>query len=170
MRQIRYCAQTAALGAVAILCLSACQKTETRPAPPSGFSSAQVAALHDAGFHETSDGWAIAGNEKILFGHNISVLDPGGREIVSRIGRTLLAVDIRQVQVFGYTDNTGKSEYNRKLSKRRADAVAAVLAEVGMRSRDIEAKGMGADDPVASNATAEGRAENRRVAIVVSSP
>ena len=170
MKLTRYRAQTVALGVVAVLCLSACQKTATRSAPPPGLSSTQVAALHDAGFHETSGGWEIAGNEKILFGHNISTLDPGGREIVTRIGHALLAVDIRQVQVFGYTDNTGRSEYNRKLSKLRADAVAAVLADIGMRHSDIDARGMGAEDPVASNTTAEGRAENRRVAIVVSSP
>ena len=51
-----------------------------------------------------------------------------------------------------------------------AVAVAAVLAAIGMRSQDIDAEGMGDKDPVASNATAEGRAQNRRVAIVVSSP
>lgn len=168
MKQVRYRTQIAATSILAILCLSACQKTATKPAP--GFTSAQAAALHDAGFHETPDGWEIAGNERILFGHNVGELDPGGREIVTRIGRALLAVDIRQVQVLGFTDNTGSSDYNRKLSKRRAAAVAAVLTEIGMRDHDIDVKGMGDKDPVASNETAEGRAQNRRVAIVVSSP
>jgi OOP family OmpA-OmpF porin len=169
MKLIRYCAQSVTMGIVAILFLGACQQTPPKPTPP-GLTAKQVAALHDAGFHQTSDGWEIAGNEKILFGHNVGELDSGGREIVSRIGRALLAVDIRQVQVLGFTDNTGTPEYNRKLSKRRAEAVAAVLAGIGMRSQDIDAEGMGDKDPVASNATAEGRAQNRRVAIVVSSP
>lgn len=169
MKLIRYCAQSATLGVVAILCLNACQQTAPKPAPP-GLTTQQVAALHDAGFHQTPDGWEIAGNDTILFGHNIGKLDPGGREIVSRIGRALLAVDIHQVQVLGFTDDTGRPEYNRKLSKRRADAVAAVLAEIGMPNRGIDAKGMGEKDPVASNTSAEGRAQNRRVAIVVSSP
>lgn len=60
--------------------------------------------------------------------------------------------------------------YPGALDKRRAEAVAAVLAGIGMRSQGIDAKGMGDKDPVASNTTAEGRAQNRRVAIVVSSP
>lgn len=169
MKLIRYWALSATLGIIAVLCLSACQQSAPKAVPP-GLTTEQVAALHDAGFHQTSDGWEIAGNDTILFGRNIGKLDPGGREIVSRIGRTLLAVDIRQVQVLGFTDNTGTPEYNRKLSKRRADAVAAVLAEIGMPGRGIDAKGMGEKDPVASNTTAEGRAQNRRVAIVVSSP
>lgn len=168
MKHVRYRAQIVATCILAILGLSACQKTATRPTP--GFTATQATALRDAGFHETPDGWEIAGNEKILFGHNVGELDPGGREIVTKIGRALLAVDIHQVQVLGFTDNTGSPEYNRKLSKRRAAAVAGVLTGIGMHDHDIDVKGMGDKDPVASNETAEGRAQNRRVAIVVSSP
>lgn len=66
-------------------------------------------------------------------------------------------------EVAGYTDNTGKPAYNVKLSQRRAEAVMKYLVDHGIDASRLTAKGYGAADPVASNATKQGRAQNRRV-------
>jgi len=72
-----------------------------------------------------------------------------------------------RVTVVGHTDNTGSAEYNQGLSERRAGAVAAVLRDAGVPAWRISAVGRGLTQPVASNATAEGRRLNRRVEIII---
>ncbi|PVA09736.1 hypothetical protein DC366_11440 [Pelagivirga sediminicola] len=71
------------------------------------------------------------------------------------------------VQVVGHTDNSGSATYNQKLSERRANAVAAVLMDGGVGFNRINAFGRGEDQPIASNLTAQGKAQNRRVEIVI---
>jgi len=72
---------------------------------------------------------------------------------------------IEQITVTGHTDSAGASEYNRKLSERRAEAVKAYLVSKGLSGDRIVTKGAGDTQPVASNKTAAGRAQNRRVDI-----
>lgn len=72
--------------------------------------------------------------------------------------------DIR-LNVVGYTDSTGSAQKNLKLSQGRADAVKAYLVKKGVAADRISSKGMGADNPIADNTTAEGRAKNRRVEV-----
>lgn len=71
------------------------------------------------------------------------------------------------VQVIGHTDNTGAASYNQNLSERRAGAVASVLRNAGVPANRIRAIGLGEDQPVASNLTDSGRAQNRRVEIII---
>ena len=71
------------------------------------------------------------------------------------------------VQVIGHTDNTGDAGYNQGLSERRANAVADVLMNGGVAFGRIQTFGRGEDQPVASNLSEEGRAQNRRVEIVI---
>lgn len=72
---------------------------------------------------------------------------------------------IEQVTVTGHTDSAGASDYNRKLSERRAEAVKAYLVSRGLSSDRIVTRGAGDSEPVASNKTAAGRTQNRRVDI-----
>jgi OOP family OmpA-OmpF porin len=72
---------------------------------------------------------------------------------------------IEQITVTGHTDSAGASDYNRKLSERRAEAVKAYLVSRGLSGDRIVTKGAGDAQPVASNKTAAGRAQNRRVDI-----
>ena len=104
---------------------------------------------------------------KVLFGSDLEVLNAQSREIVERIGKALLAVDIQRVRVDGHTDASGQEAYNEQLSVRRANSVVNVLTHVGMRPENIQVRGLGSREPVASNKTRAGRTENRRVAIVV---
>ncbi|WP_321275876.1 OmpA family protein [Thiomicrorhabdus indica] len=71
------------------------------------------------------------------------------------------------VKVTGHTDSRGAESYNQKLSERRAMAVKSYLEEKGIASDRINANGAGETQPIASNKTAEGRAENRRVEVEI---
>jgi outer membrane protein OmpA-like peptidoglycan-associated protein len=87
-------------------------------------------------------------------------------EANASLRRLAMELGGRSVEVVGFTDSQGSASANEALSKRRAEAVAAILKESGA-SGSIRTDGRGAADPVADNATAEGRARNRRVEITV---
>lgn len=148
---------------LAVLALSGCQT-----APPKGLTPAQVAVLKQQGFELTDEGWEFGLSGKVLFGSDVESLNAQSTEIVERIGRALLSVGIERVRVDGHTDASGKETYNQQLSLRRAKSVANVLGTVGMKQENIQLQGLGSSEPVASNDTAAGRTENRRVAIMVS--
>ena len=71
------------------------------------------------------------------------------------------------MQVVGHTDNTGAASYNQQLSERRANAVADVLMQGGVSFGRIQTFGRGENQPIADNLTDSGRAQNRRVEIVI---
>jgi OOP family OmpA-OmpF porin len=73
------------------------------------------------------------------------------------------------IQVTGYTDSVGTEEYNRELSMRRAQAAQEYLVSNGVDQKRIVLSGMGESNPIASNDTADGRAQNRRVEVVAES-
>ena len=73
------------------------------------------------------------------------------------------------VNIVGHTDSTGAAEYNMMISKKRAAAVAAYIEEQGIESSRITASGEGEENPIASNDTPEGRAQNRRVEATIPS-
>ncbi|WP_459252305.1 OmpA family protein [Paraburkholderia sp. RL17-383-BIF-A] len=76
-------------------------------------------------------------------------------------------VNLHRVTVVGYTDATGSEAHNLSLSEARADAVAQYLRDGGLHAEQFVARGLGSTDPVASNATPEGRMQNRRVDVRV---
>ncbi|CAI8874448.1 MULTISPECIES: OmpA family protein [unclassified Pseudomonas] len=148
---------------MALLALTGCQT-----APQKGLTPAQIAVLKQQGFELTDEGWAFGLSGKVLFGSDVESLNAQSTEIVERIGKALLGVGIDRVRVDGHTDASGKEAYNQQLSMRRAKSVRNVLTRVGMREENVQLRGLGSSVPVASNKTASGRTENRRVAIVVS--
>jgi outer membrane protein OmpA-like peptidoglycan-associated protein len=89
------------------------------------------------------------------------------RRPLNRVANTLAKYPEGYVDVVGHADSTGEAAYNQRLSERRADAVADMLVDRGVSSARIVARGMGERQPVASNETAEGRARNRRVEILI---
>ncbi len=89
---------------------------------------------------------------------------------LARVSGILLAHPDLKVQVEGYTDNVGGDSYNQKLSEQRADTVQHFVASQGVAAENVTAVGYGMADPVADNKTAAGRAQNRRVEMVVSGP
>jgi len=94
-------------------------------------------------------------------------LKPKNREILSRIAGILLASKGYGLSVFGYTDDVGSAEYNKKLSVRRADAVRDYLVEAGIDPSIINASGYGKTNPLVKGATEAARAQNRRVEIAL---
>jgi outer membrane protein OmpA-like peptidoglycan-associated protein len=76
----------------------------------------------------------------------------------------------RVVAIEGYTDSVGSDDYNQGLSQRRADSVRSYLVRQGINSGRLSASGMGKTDPVASNESASGRQQNRRVAVIINNP
>jgi outer membrane protein OmpA-like peptidoglycan-associated protein len=94
-------------------------------------------------------------------------LRPEAREALARFAGIIGVYPSIQVIVEGHTDNTGSYETNQALSRARATVVRDYLAAQGVESSHIDVQGLGPDQPVADNATAEGRARNRRVEIIL---
>jgi outer membrane protein OmpA-like peptidoglycan-associated protein len=109
----------------------------------------------------------IVNMSDVLFDTNQATLKPGAREKLAKVSGILLAYPSLRISVEGHTDSTGSDAYNLDLSRRRADSVRTYLVENGISSANIEAKGFGKDNPVATNDTAAGRQQNRRVEMVV---
>jgi outer membrane protein OmpA-like peptidoglycan-associated protein len=104
----------------------------------------------------------------VLFDVNQATLKPATKETLAKVSGILLAHPSLRLSVEGHTDSTGSDEYNLKLSQRRADSVREYLISNGISAANIESHGMGKEQPVASNDTAAGRQQNRRVEMVVS--
>ncbi|AWG28810.1 MULTISPECIES: OmpA family protein [Burkholderia] len=100
-----------------------------------------------------------------LFATDHATLAPTARESLDRLLSERADRTYSQVTVTGFTDSVGSDDYNLALSKRRAEAVAAYLKAHGLKTDSMTVSGRGKADPVASNATPEGRASNRRVEI-----
>ena len=105
--------------------------------------------------------------DKVLFGFDDDTVSAEQQNALARVARTLRDAGIDALRVDGHTDNVGTIEYNQQLSMRRAEAVARVLLTCGFARDHLDVRGFGKTRPIADNGTALGRAENRRVAIIV---
>lgn len=110
----------------------------------------------------------IVNMSDVLFDFNKYTLKPETREKLAKVSGILLAYPGLKLQVEGYTDNIGSDEYNQKLSEERADGVRDYLVSQGVSDANITAQGFGKTHFVADNSTNAGRAQNRRVQLVVS--
>jgi outer membrane protein OmpA-like peptidoglycan-associated protein len=110
----------------------------------------------------------IVNMSDVLFDFNKYTLRPGAKEKLAKISGIILSHPGLRLEVDGYTDSIGSDAYNMKLSDERADAVRGYLTGQGIASDNVTAKGFGKENPVATNDTAAGRQQNRRVELVVS--
>lgn len=149
-----------------LLGMAGCQTTPP-PQPQPKLSPAQVTVLKEQGFALTEQGWELGLPHKVLFGFDEDTVTSTRQCAVLDVGRALSRAGIEHVRVDGHTDDVGTDDYNQRLSFRRAVAVAKLLVEAGLTRERIEVRGLGKSRPVADNTTATGRAENRRVAIIV---
>lgn len=106
----------------------------------------------------------------VNFETNSDRLTSESSAVLDDAAATLTKHSTLRVEVGGYTDNKGSDRYNQKLSERRAKAVMNYLIGKGVPSTNLTAKGYGANNPVADNATEAGRADNRRVELHLLSP
>jgi outer membrane protein OmpA-like peptidoglycan-associated protein len=104
----------------------------------------------------------------VLFDTGKYTLKPGTQVSLAKVATILQLYPGLKVQVEGYTDSVGSDAYNQTLSENRANAVEQFLVQNGVPPANATAAGYGKADPVADNSTAAGRAENRRVNLVVS--
>src|SRR5215471_16577806 len=115
---------------------------------------------------ETARG-LIVNLSDVLFDTGSATLKPGAREKLARVSGILLAHPELKVQVEGHTDSVGDDAYNQRLSENRADSVRSYIVAQGITSSSVTTKGFGKSQPIASNDTAAGRQQNRRVELVV---
>jgi outer membrane protein OmpA-like peptidoglycan-associated protein len=106
---------------------------------------------------------------EIQFETGSSVIKPASYSTLDEILKSAVVAEGLKLGVYGHTDNVGNDEANVKLSNERAAAVKSYLVGKGLSTERLESKGYGASKPVADNTSAEGRARNRRVQIVLGS-
>jgi len=103
----------------------------------------------------------------VLFAVDSASLTPASRQTLEEVAAVLAEYSKTAVVVQGHTDSTGSEQHNQALSERRAAAVRAYLVARGVDAERLAAFGYGEDMPVASNASASGRQQNRRVDVLL---
>lgn len=151
---------------IAILLIAALAACQTVPDKRS-FSKVQVVAMTGLGFKPAGENYELGLEDRVLFEVDKSELSPAADGVLLRLSTVLLKVGITGAGVVGHTDSTGAPDYNLALSQRRAASVKAGLVAHGMDPARLRDQGVGETQPIASNATEEGRTQNRRVVIVV---
>ena len=106
-------------------------------------------------------------NGGILFPTNGTTLSSNAKTDLTSFANSLINNPNTNVQIYGYTDNTGSMAVNERVATGRADAVRNYLLNSGVSGTRLSAEGLPMQDYVASNETAEGRAQNRRVEIYI---
>ena len=105
--------------------------------------------------------------ENVTFATNSATLSANARDALTAASKTLIQYPDTTLTINGDTDNTGSDAINGPLSRNRAQSVASFLQSQGVASSRLTTAGHGSRQPVASNATPEGRAQNRRVEILI---
>ena len=131
-------------------------------------AAAAMASLTEiAKVKEESRGVVITLSGSVLFATGKSDLLPIAQDKLNQVAKALTDQGFKAIVVQGYTDSVGSAADNDRLSLRRAQSVRDYLVTRGVPSEKATAEGKGSSNPVADNKTADGRAENRRVEIVV---
>ena len=126
---------------------------------------AELALL--AAVKEEERGLVVTLSGGVLFRSAESTLLSSAQVKLNQVADALLAIRARNLIVEGHTDSKGSTSYNQGLSQRRADAVRDYLVQRGYPADRIQARGKGKESPIADNASPEGRANNRRVEIII---
>jgi len=106
-------------------------------------------------------------NADTFFDFDKAALKPEGRQLLDQVTAQARSLTLDTVIAVGHTDSTGPEAYNQRLSERRAASVKDYLVSQGIDANRIYTEGKGELEPVATNATREGRAQNRRVEIEI---
>jgi outer membrane protein OmpA-like peptidoglycan-associated protein len=116
------------------------------------------------------DGLLVKLKSDLLFDVGSSTLKPEAVSQLTELGNILAKYEKDRIKVGGFTDNTGTAESNLALSNERAQAVRSVLTSTGVKDDRILVFPFGESQPIASNATAQGRQQNRRVELKIDVP
>ena len=123
--------------------------------------------LEGAKVERVGEGIKVTFDSGILFEVNSSELSEASKTEISKLAGILNKYEDTNIMFAGYTDDTGREEYNLELSEKRATAVAEYAAFTGVDATRMTITGYGEADPIADNTTAEGRTENRRVEVAI---
>jgi OmpA-OmpF porin, OOP family len=133
--------------------------------PRLGIESKLVAFIEDSSKPADTTTWFDF--DRLLFDSGKATLQPASEEQLHNVASILKAFPKVHARIGGYTDNTGDAGANLKLSDDRARNVMDGLVGLGVAASRLDSKGYGVEHPVASNATEEGRAKNRRISLRV---
>jgi outer membrane protein OmpA-like peptidoglycan-associated protein len=133
--------------------------------PERGVEGRLLAFIKDAS--RTPDKTSWFDFDRLLFDTGSATLQPQSAEQLNNIAAILKAYPAVHLTIGGYTDNTGNAAQNLKLSQDRANSVVNQLEQMNIAPDRLVAKGYGEDHPVGDNSTAEGRALNRRISMLV---
>jgi outer membrane protein OmpA-like peptidoglycan-associated protein len=119
------------------------------------------------GIDVTRDGDSLLLNmpSEVTFDVDSSAVKPQFRNTLNDVASTLVEYESTYIDIYGHTDSTGSDAYNQTLSERRAQSVSSYLTTRGVQPARLATRGFGESQPVASNTTEDGRAQNRRVEI-----
>ncbi|MDX1675664.1 MAG: OmpA family protein [Longimicrobiales bacterium] len=113
------------------------------------------------------EGIVVTFDTGLLFDFDSATLREAARVNLTNLADHLDQYERTDVLIIGHTDSIGTETYNQRLSERRAESAARFIAEHNVARERISTRGMGESDPIASNDTAEGRQDNRRVEVVI---
>lgn len=105
--------------------------------------------------------------QDITFATGSAQVRPSLQSDLNKLAANFVKYENSNLQIIGHTDNVGEADYNQGLSEQRAGSVSAILINGGVAPNRIRVSGQGENAPIASNLTPEGRAQNRRVEIIV---
>jgi outer membrane protein OmpA-like peptidoglycan-associated protein len=125
-----------------------------------------LSKIRDLKAEQSARGLVLTISGSVLFASGKSQILPTAQERLRSVAEALKD-DQRPILIVGHTDSTGKTDMNQQLSEKRADAVKKFLIQRGIPDERLRTMGMGESEPVASNASPEGRANNRRVEIIL---
>lgn len=117
--------------------------------------------------HKADKSAVLSFKEPIKFAHNSDEIDSASYTQIRKTANVLKRYPNAHVRVAGHTDSLGDPDYNVDLSQRRAKSVAMQLVQNGVSAENVSFIGYGASQPVATNKTSEGRAQNRRVELEI---
>lgn len=135
-----------------------------KPAPKVSDDSALATVAH---VKQKADVTVLSFKEPINFAHNSDKIEAASLTPIKKAANILKKYPNSTVRVAGYTDSLGNPDYNVDLSQRRAKAVAMELVNNGVSADNVSFIGYGAKNPIATNKTAAGRAQNRRVELEI---
>lgn len=130
-------------------------------------AAAQLALANLAAVKEEPRGMVITLSGSVLFASNQSTLLPAAQAKLNQVADVLLTTSERNITIEGHTDSQGSEKSNLDLSQRRAEAVRTYLVQRKYEGDRITANGLGEGRPIADNTSPEGRANNRRVEIII---
>jgi outer membrane protein OmpA-like peptidoglycan-associated protein len=159
--------QATAERATAIDPLQFAREVREGPDAKSRAFGAQADLVKLAAVREEARGLVITLASNVLFASNTSELSPAAQNRLKLVADALMVTKDRKLIVEGHTDSKGSSSRSQQLSRRRADTVRSYFISRGYPGDRIQAQGIGNERPVGDNASAQGRADNSRVEIIV---